>query len=106
MHKPNLIINCNPDQNNGFDFLETIPALIAVLDTRGHIIRINQALSEFIGQPQDRLIGKPFLGILLSGEEVQRAEEDFRQVLQSRGKVRTVMIPPPSMACCAFWKIL
>ena len=35
MDKPNLIINCNPDQNNGFDFLETIPALIAVLDTRG-----------------------------------------------------------------------
>jgi two-component system sensor histidine kinase VicK len=57
--------------------LDTISALVLVLDIAGRIVRFNRACERLSGYSFAELVGRPFPGELFPGEERERARELF-----------------------------
>jgi PAS domain S-box-containing protein len=68
------------------DFIETVVdtvgALIVVLDPEGNIIRFNRACEELTGYAADEVLGQPFWQFLLP-EEADQVSAVFRQLLNN-----------------------
>ena len=54
------------------------------IDASGKILKVNRALEQFLGYPNDHMIGRSFEEVL-SAEEVERARKQFAQARQERG---------------------
>lgn len=63
--------------------LNTIGALVCVLDREGHIIRFNQEGERVTGYLFEEVRNKPFWDIFLPAEEVNSAKEEFTKLIQS-----------------------
>ena len=60
--------------------LDTIGALIVVLDTEGKVIRFNKTCEILTGFKSDEMIGRNFWNILLPEEEEDTVKEVFRHI--------------------------
>jgi PAS domain S-box-containing protein len=60
--------------------LDTIDALVVVLDREGHIVRFNRGCERLTRYTQDEVRGKPFWEIFLPPEDVPTITELFRSL--------------------------
>jgi diguanylate cyclase (GGDEF)-like protein/PAS domain S-box-containing protein len=61
--------------------LDTIGALVVVLDPQGHIVRFNRACEKISGYPFEEVEGKPVWDRLIPPEEVDKVQKVFRALL-------------------------
>jgi PAS domain S-box-containing protein len=61
--------------------LNTVDALIVVLDPEGRIVRFNRACEELTGYTFEEVRGRPFWDIFLVPEEVERVRSTFNDLL-------------------------
>lgn len=68
------------ERNLASAILETVDALVLVLDRQGRIIRFNRACEQTTGHSFADVQGKPMWELLQSSEEVQRFKAAFREL--------------------------
>jgi PAS domain S-box-containing protein len=68
------------ERNLASAILETVDALVMVLDRQGHIIRFNRACEQTTGYSFADVRNKPIWDLLRSPEEIQRFKVAFRAV--------------------------
>ncbi len=73
--------------------LDTISALVMVLDPQGQILRFNRASEATTGYSFEEVKGKPFWDLLLASEEVESVKEAFQEML----------VPNPPYECTTYW---
>lgn len=65
--------------------LDAIPALVAVLDTAGRIVRLNQSCAQLTGMRAGEAVGKPFLQSVMNSEDETWAAERLREAASGHG---------------------
>jgi len=60
--------------------LETIGALVVVLDAQGHILNFNHACEQITGYMKDEVLGRKVWDFLLTPEERPKVEQVFQQI--------------------------
>lgn len=68
------------ERNLASAILETVDALVLVLDRQGHIIRFNRACEQTTGFTFEEVHGKPIWELLQSENEISKFKEIFRQL--------------------------
>lgn len=68
------------ERNLASTILETVDALVLVLDRQGHIIRFNRACEQTTGFTFEEVRGKPIWELLQSANEITKFEEVFQQL--------------------------
>lgn len=63
--------------------LNTVGALVIVLDAEGRIVRFNRACEEVTGYSAEEVRGRPFWDFLLLPEEVEQVRGVFRELLNN-----------------------
>ena len=63
--------------------LDTVDALVTVLDPQGHIVGFNRACEEISGYTFDEVKGRPFWELLLLPEEVDQVQSVFANLAQT-----------------------
>jgi two-component system NtrC family sensor kinase len=67
--------------------LDTVGALVVVLDTAGKIVRLNRAFEELTGYSGDELRGRVFWEIFIAAEEVEPFKASFYSIDKSSPKI-------------------
>lgn len=75
----------NQERNFISTVLDTVGALVIVLDTQGQIVRFNQACEQITGYSFDEVRGRYFWNLFLLPEEVESVKAVFKQLLTGRG---------------------
>jgi two-component system sensor histidine kinase VicK len=65
--------------------LDAIPALVAVLDTAGRIVRLNQSCARVTGQRVAEAVGKPFVEDIIHSEDQTLAAQRLREAAAGHG---------------------
>ncbi|HEV2326341.1 MAG TPA: PAS domain S-box protein [Terracidiphilus sp.] len=65
--------------------LDAIPALVAVVDTAGRTVRLNQPCERLAGLQAGEMVGKPFVDALISATDRERAAEWLREAAAGQG---------------------
>jgi PAS domain S-box-containing protein len=68
------------ERNVASAILNTVGALVAVLDRHGRIIRFNRACEQATGYSFEEVCGKPIWNLLQSAEEIERFKAVFRRL--------------------------
>ena len=68
------------ERNLASAILNTVGALVVVLDRQGRIIRFNRACEQTTGYSFEEVRGKPIWDLLQSGEEIHRFKSVFREL--------------------------
>lgn len=63
--------------------LDTVGALVIVLDAAGRIVRFNRACEEITGYSAEEVSGRPFWDFLLLPEEAEQVRGVFRELLNN-----------------------
>ncbi len=63
--------------------LDTVGALVIVLDAEGRIVRFNRACEETTGYSAEEVSGRPFWDLLLLPEEAEQVRGVFRELLNN-----------------------
>jgi PAS domain S-box-containing protein len=58
--------------------LDTVPALVVVLDPHGLIVRFNRACEELTGFSEAELVGRPVWDVLIAPDEAETVQRVFR----------------------------
>ncbi|MEH2238824.1 GAF domain-containing protein [Nostoc sp.] len=75
----------NQERNFISAVLDTVGALVIVLDSQGQIVRFNQACEQITGYSFDEVRGRYFWNLFLLPEEVEPVKAVFEQLLTGRG---------------------
>ncbi|MEH2242258.1 GAF domain-containing protein [Nostoc sp.] len=75
----------NQERNFISTVLDTVGALVIVLDRQGQIVRFNQACEQITGYSFDEVRGRYFWNLFLLPEEVESVKAVFGQLLIGRG---------------------
>ncbi|MEH2419576.1 MAG: GAF domain-containing protein [Nostoc sp.] len=75
----------NQERNLISTVLDTVGALVIVLDSQGQIVRFNQACEQITGYSFDEVRGKYFWNLFLLPEELESVKAVFEQLLTGRG---------------------
>ncbi|MEH1943138.1 MAG: GAF domain-containing protein [Nostoc sp.] len=75
----------NQERNFISAVLDTVGALVIVLDSQGQIVRFNQACEQITGYSFDEVRGRHFWNLFLLPEEVESVKAIFEQLLTGRG---------------------
>jgi PAS domain S-box-containing protein len=57
--------------------LDTMPALVVVLDRHGRIVRFNRACEELTGFTEAELVGRPIWEVLIAPDELDSVQRVF-----------------------------
>ncbi len=66
--------------------LDTVGALVVVLDRAGRIVQFNRACEELTGYAFDQVQGKPMWDLFLEPAEVEPFKQLFQQICESRAR--------------------
>ncbi|MEH1831562.1 MAG: GAF domain-containing protein [Nostoc sp.] len=75
----------NQERNFISTVLDTVGALVIVVDTQGQIVRFNQACEQTTGYSFDEVRGRYFWNLFLLPEEVESVKAVFEQLLTGKG---------------------
>jgi PAS domain S-box-containing protein len=68
--------------------LETVDALVLVLDTEGRIVRFNRTCEEVTGYVSDEVLGRTVFDLFLTPDEITRVQDAFHELLSGKAPCR------------------
>ena len=78
--------------------LDTVGALVVVLDRDGRIVRFNRACQQISGRSLEQTVGQPLWDVFLIDEEKEQFQKTFRQIWENR---RARSTRPPGLRATA-----